>query len=170
MAFITANHGIDAYSLILQLMMLIILPLLRIPMNMASKFIDVTLGTTHGIIQNTTKTVINFLTHHLPETNSTKQNKSLRTEARKRERILRTMAMATLSSTMKFALPTSLGTAPSIVRINAESHKVGVNNRASKCISKHRGDFVDELRKQELTIQGYTGPTRSTLQIGTIRW
>ena len=68
MAYITANHGINAYSMILQLIMMIILHSLQIPMSMASKIIDVTLGATHGIIQNTTETVIYFLTQHLPET------------------------------------------------------------------------------------------------------
>ena len=68
------------------------------------------------------------------------------------------------------AFPTPRSSQMNPMQLNAESRILGIDNRASRCISTHRGDFIGELQPSMLTIHGYAGRTTNSLHIGTIRW
>ena len=66
----------------------------------------------------------------------------------------------------KFQLSNRINT----MRFDAESAVVGIDNRASCCISKRRQDFEGALTKDTIMINTYSGPTNRTIHRGILRW
>ena len=76
---------------------------------------------------------------------------------------LRTAVVAsiiTVSSTTRFH---------HVVPMDTDSEAIGIDNRASVCISHKIEDFVGELHETNRVIVGYSGTKTTGLKTGTIR-
>ena len=56
------------------------------------------------------------------------------------------------------------------VPVDTDSESIGVDNRATACISHKIDDFIGELHDSNLVIIGYNGSRTANLKTGTIRW
>ena len=56
------------------------------------------------------------------------------------------------------------------VHFDSDSLPIGIDNRASGCISFDKEDFADNLRNCDRVIKGYHGTKRRPLQVGTLQW
>ena len=56
------------------------------------------------------------------------------------------------------------------VHFDTDSKIVGINNRASVCISDDINDFIGEMKEVSATINGFHGSKVYKVQIGTIKW
>ena len=54
--------------------------------------------------------------------------------------------------------------------MDTDSQSIGIDNRASACISHVATDFIGTLQDTNTKIIGYNGTTTGNLKIGTIRW
>ena len=79
-----------------------------------------------------------------------------------------TSTCSAMSSIHVFQTPLSTQMNP--IQLHAESCILRIDNRASRCISQHKGDFIGNLWPYTLTIHGYAGRTTKILNICTIRW
>ena len=56
------------------------------------------------------------------------------------------------------------------VRWDTDSYSIGIDNRASYCISPQINDFVGPMTETTRTIKGFMGSTTRTFQRGTVKW
>ena len=57
-----------------------------------------------------------------------------------------------------------------VTRIDTDSETIGIDNRATACISHKADDFIGELVPTNRTIIGYNGSKTTGIKKGTIRW
>jgi hypothetical protein len=57
-----------------------------------------------------------------------------------------------------------------VVKFDTDSHKIGIDNRASACISAYIEDFQGPVRKVNRTIKGFGGEHVRDVSMGTIIW
>ena len=76
-------------------------------------------------------------------------------------RPLTALTIISMSSTTQFhhSVPT-----------DTDSEAIGVDNRASACISHKIDDFIDELHDTNRVIIGFNGSRTSNIKTGTLRW
>ena len=53
---------------------------------------------------------------------------------------------------------------------DTDSYSIGIDNRATTCISHKVHDFVGPLMETDKVIMGYNGSRTSDIKIGTIKW
>ena len=53
---------------------------------------------------------------------------------------------------------------------DTDSDRIGIDNRASACMSDDVSDFVGVLRPTNRVVKGFAGSRATNLQIGTIEW
>ena len=56
------------------------------------------------------------------------------------------------------------------VRVDSDSESIGIDNRATACISHKIDDFVGELYDTNRVILGYNGSRTTNIKTGTLRW
>ena len=54
--------------------------------------------------------------------------------------------------------------------MDTDSQSIGIDNRASACISHVAADFIGPLNDTNTKIIGYNGTKTGNLKIGTLRW
>ena len=57
-----------------------------------------------------------------------------------------------------------------VTRIATDSEMIGINNRATACISHRTEDFIGDLVPTNRTIIGYNGSKTTGITMGTLRW
>ena len=57
-----------------------------------------------------------------------------------------------------------------VIRLDTNSETIGVDNRATACISHKIDDFIGDLQETNRVIKGYMGVTTSNIKMGTIKW
>jgi hypothetical protein len=57
-----------------------------------------------------------------------------------------------------------------VVKFDTDSHRIGIDNRASACISAYIEDFQGPVRKVNRTIKGFGGEHVRDVSMGTIIW
>ena len=85
---------------------------------------------------------------------------------RKRNRFWKLRAIHTLPLLAMNATTTYHNVSP----IDTDAQSIGIDNRASACISHYIDDFVGDMTPTRRTIIGYNKSTTSNLQMGTLRW
>ena len=137
--------------------------------------VDTALAKIHYTLSHSQETLIEWALQNLPDTPKPPSRYKRKKGSKSRGRIFQFQKVLTLMPAM--AMPSTLAgktVAPEATlqtfRLDAESRIIGVDNRASKCISKHRGDFVGPLQDQDVTIQGYSGSMNQRVKKGTLRW
>ena len=73
-----------------------------------------------------------------------------------------------MNTIMALAAPAACNA--NVIGLDTDSRPIGIDNRATRCISNQHEDFVGELVPASITIQGYTGRSTRDLHQGTIRW
>ena len=71
-----------------------------------------------------------------------------------------TMSLISMSSTTRFH---------HTVRVDTDSEAIGIDNRATACISHKIDDFVGELYDTNRVIIGYNGSRTTNIKTGTLR-
>ena len=140
-----------------------------------SNGVDSALTVVHQTLRNVTESTINYLVTRLPDTtsrNTTSQRHRIIKPSRRGGQLnLGSITLLTHSAMTSInAFPTPLSPQMNPMQLDAESRILGIDNRASRCISRHRGDFFGELKPSTLIIHWYAGRTTKSLHIGTIRW
>lgn len=76
-------------------------------------------------------------------------------------RPLLAMSLVCMSTTTRYhtGIPTGV-----------DSESIGIDNRATACISHQASDFVGTLRDTNRVIVGYNGSRTTNIKVGTIRW
>ena len=68
------------------------------------------------------------------------------------------------------AMPSSIRQQQQIMRFDSDSYEIGIDNRASRCISHRKEDFVGVLHPTNRKIDGFASSTTGNLLIGTLKW
>ena len=128
----------------------------------------------YNTMDSTQAILIEAALANLPKTTKRPEQKRNKIKTRPKGRILnlnRLVGLAPLitMSTM-MASQVGISTAIKTAKFDAESKVIGIDNRASKCISRDRSDFVGPLKQKHVQIHGYSGISDRMVMEGTIRW
>ena len=109
-----------------------------------SNMLDSALNVVHHTLGKATESTINYLLARLPDTKSeiiTSHRHRINKPSRRGARLkLGSIALLTHSAmTSVNAFPTSLSSQMNPMQLDAESRILGIDNRASRCISRHMG-------------------------------
>ena len=177
MAYITLSLSTGLGPLALACMTLIVMACSQMYNNSTGSrkrtMVEAILDQVHLILSRAQAELIAYALNNLPDTPKSPSKYKRRRGNRPRGRIFRFSRMATIVPIVAMtstapgrvaALSNNLRT----IGLDAESRVIGIDNRASKCISRHRGNFVGPLAEQEVTIQGYSGSLNQKVQKGTL--
>ena len=68
------------------------------------------------------------------------------------------------------AMQASKGKHSTIMHFDTNAGNIGLDNRASACISHESTDFVGELRESNRVIKSFSGGRTKSPMVGTLKW
>ena len=126
--------------------------------------------TSHSLLDSATEYAIAWALANMPTTAKQDRQKHHHQRRNQITKYTRVKRLLSLTTVIALSAETTTPMRTNYLHMDTNSKIVGVDNRASRCISNKREDFRGTLRPVNLVIQGYGGPMRRQAHVGTLTW